>query len=379
MKTFLRGTLTAGLLAAAAAISAATMNLGARIVFESDDFQRKHKNGIRVVEYAINQRSDIYGEDSEILPHPYMLYVNKPNLFGRGFRQTDERGYRIVKQLPHQPGERQRRVLVLGGSTTYSYPYVANPDDAWPSQLQKKLGPRFEVINAGLGSATSAELLAGYAFRHRYLKPDIVIVHEGGNDVLAMMFEHYDPEYTHYRRQGTRPVPGPIDHAILRWGGWPAKIFYAHNWNTLATVFTPAPSSLELIPAFDALTRATNAPITGFERNIDLLAQMIQADGAIPVLFGFVQAREALLSRNRPDLIGKERAFTIGLERNLSAMKRIAAARHVDYIDPDAFHRDDDWFLDNCHLNETGEAAKASFVAKALAGFIGRADRPNRE
>jgi hypothetical protein len=42
------------------------------------------------------------------------------------------------------------------------------------------LGPGIEVINAGLSSATSAELLAGYIFRHRYLKPDIVIIDVGG-------------------------------------------------------------------------------------------------------------------------------------------------------------------------------------------------------
>ena len=53
------------------------------------------------------------------------------------------------------------------------------------------------MVNAGLPYATSAELLAGYMFRHRYLDPDLVIIHErGGNDTSPLMYEDYNPEYT---------------------------------------------------------------------------------------------------------------------------------------------------------------------------------------
>lgn len=116
---------------------------------------------------------------------------------------------------------------------------------------------------------------------------------------------------------------------MLRWGGWPAKILYAHNWNLLTTVFSPAPGSLAEIPRPTGFDRAEHAPTTGFERNLDLLVRTIVADGATPVLFGFVEAREAFLSRNRPDLAGLERAWKIGVERNLAVMRRIADARKI--------------------------------------------------
>jgi lysophospholipase L1-like esterase len=352
------------------ALSVVAINFGAKIVFQSQDFQSTHRNGIRVVEYALKQRADIYGEDSGIIPHPYLLYANRPVFFGEGFQQTDEAGYRIVPQPHRSPGERPKKVLVLGGSTTFSYPYVADPSNAWPSQLQKILGPAFEVTNAGLSSATTAELLAGYFFRHRYLKPDIVIIHEGGNDVLAMMFENYNAEYTHLRGPGTRPVAGPFDKAVLAWGGWPAKLVYAENWDQLTTVFSPLPFDLSRVAPAEALDRATNSPTTGFERNLDLLVRTIIADGATPILFGFVQAREQFISRNRLDLRGRERAWVVGLERNLDIMKRLAADRHLTYLDPHEFKTDDDWFIDNCHLNEVGEAAKAAFVARAYFGYL---------
>ena len=147
-------------------------------------------------------------------------------------------------------------------------------------------------------------------------------------------------------------------------------MLYADNWNLLTTVFSPQPSSLATIPPEVALERAQHAPTTGFARNLDLLVRAVQADGATPVLFGFVEAKEALLSRNRPDIAGLEHAWKTGLNRNLEIMKEIARARKVAYLDPEDFAADDDWFLDNCHLNEAGEAAKAAFVAKSISSLL---------
>jgi len=359
----------AALTSASLVVGAIAVNFGAGIAFKSDDFQRTHRNGIRVVEYVLHRRPDVYDEDSSIIPHPYLLYANRPGFSGMGFLQTDAAGYRIVPQPARAPTERPQKILALGGSTTFSYPYVADPANAWPAQLQKILGPGVEVINAGLSSATSAELLASYIFRHRYLKPDIVIIDVGGNDVMAMMFDNYRADYSHFRAQGTRPIAGKLDRNILAWGGWPARMLYAQNWNEHTTVFSPMPFDLARISPAQALERAERAPTNGFERNLDLLVRTIVEDGATPVLFGFTQAREQLISRNRPDLKGRERAWVVGVERNLEIMKRIASERHLTYIDPHDFKPDDDWLLDNCHLNEAGEAAKAAFVARALSSL----------
>ena len=346
------------------------VNFGSKLIYESADFQLTHRNGIRVVDYVMKQRPDIYGEDSEIIPHPYLLYTNRPGFVGKGFLQIDEGGYRIVPQPNRSPGEKPKKILILGGSTTFSYPYVPDPANSWPGALQKLLGPAYQVINAGLSSATTAELLADYMFRHRYLEPDIVIIHEGGNDVAAMMYENYNPEYTHLRAQGTRPIAGANDKKILAWGGWPAKLLYAQNWNELTTVFSPLPYDLSGVSPSDALDRAEYAPTVGFERNLGLLVRTIREDGATPVLFGFVQAREQFLSRNRGDLAGREHAWIVGVGRNLRIMKRIASEQGSMYLDPNDFETDDDWFLDNCHLNEVGEAAKAEFVASAIRPLL---------
>jgi lysophospholipase L1-like esterase len=356
------------LVVASVLLSVIAINYGSKLFYLSDGFQQKHQNGIRIVDYVQKKRADIYGEDSNIIPHPYLLYVNNPGYAAKGFVQHDSGGYRIVPQPERSGIARPIKILILGGSTSYSFPYVANPADSWPAVLQKLLGPRYEVINAGLSSATTAELLAGYMFRHRYLKPDIVIIHEGGNDVVAMLYGNYNPEYTHMRAQGSRPVAGRMDVLILKWGGWPARVIYAENWNSMPTVFSSVPFNAVLggPTSETANEMASTSPTEGFERNLSLLTRNIREDGAIPVLFGFVQAQEKNLSRNRPDLVGREHAVVIGLDRNLEVMQQIARQQNLLYLDPAKFKTDENWFLDNCHLNETGEEAKAQFVLGEL-------------
>lgn len=70
-------------------------------------------------------------------------------------------------------------------------------------------------------------------------------------------------------------------------------------------------------------------------------------------------------------LLGREHAWIVGVGRNLTIMERIAKDQRLIYLDPKDFAASDDWFLDNCHLNETGEAAKAQFVADGIKSLLG--------
>ena len=108
-----------------------------------------------------------------LLPHPYLLYNNIPNMQADGYQQTNSLGYRNDEFPLEKPAE-TIRILCLGGSTTYMWPYVKNPKDTWVARLETKLQAisrkRVQVINGGLNYGTSAEALAGYVFRHRFLK-----------------------------------------------------------------------------------------------------------------------------------------------------------------------------------------------------------------
>ena len=148
-------------------------------------------------EQALNER-----------PHPYLLWENTPEYISpEGIRQTNNLGYRNKEDLDFTKDAKVFRILALGGSTTWGY-LLDDPDDTWPSQLEGILNDalsensdfdKIEVINGGLNYATSAELLLHYLFRDRYLDPDIVIIHTGGNDAKLLLFHDYNPDYSFFR------------------------------------------------------------------------------------------------------------------------------------------------------------------------------------
>ena len=80
------------------------------------------------VEKALNER-----------PHPYLLWENTPEFVSEdGIRQTNNLGYRNKDDFEFTKAPNVFRILALGGSTTWGY-LLDDPDDAWPSQLEKML------------------------------------------------------------------------------------------------------------------------------------------------------------------------------------------------------------------------------------------------
>ena len=156
-------------------------------------------------------------------PHPYLTFENTPDYVHKKIKQTNGMGYRSQKETRIEKGDLKIRILALGGSTTYGQG-VDHPDEAWPAQLEVLLNNALgleskytvEVINGGLSWATSAELLNHYLYRDRYLSPDMVIVHSGGNDGGPLKHDGYTPEYTHWRtvRAGCGPS---ANHAHQSW------------------------------------------------------------------------------------------------------------------------------------------------------------------
>lgn len=180
-------------------------------------------NGKRTVDLYLGRTTEVRSggkeaEKASITPHPYLLYVHTPNMTVDGYQQTNSLGYRNTDFTVEKPAD-TIRIVVLGGSTTFMWPYVKNPADTWVARFETKLqaisSKQVQVINAGINYGTSAEALAGYVFRHRYLQPDIVIYHGGGNDVLPLFFDHYNPEYTHFKSAGSGRNPRPGEKRML--------------------------------------------------------------------------------------------------------------------------------------------------------------------
>ncbi len=317
--------------------------------------------------------------------HPYMLWVNSPNFINRnGIKETNNLGYRNSYDFDFIPGGEVTRILALGGSTTWGY-LIEDPQHTWPSKLESKLNnnsdlnKKYQVINGGLNFGTSAELLSHYVFRDRYLKPDIVILHVGGNDAGPMLFDNYNPEYTHFR-----PGIKPADIALRRGEKFIinniniVKLFYAFwlNKEYSFPVIVKQSKSNNYDEDYYLKNALMNEPM-GFERNMDILLRNIINDGALPIIFPFVLSSDEIYYNLEDD--AKKRAkytnnlwkgLKIALEKCMKVLKELSEKYNVLLIELDPNDIPIEFYLDHCHLSPSGESIKAEFVNNEIVKIL---------
>ena len=328
----------------------------------------KYNNGKRIVESNLGHKID--STQQSIISHPYLLYVNNPNYFD-SVKQHNSMGYRSP-EFKIMKDSNTIRVLTLGGSTTYGY-NNKNPQTTWSAKLQRKLqkltSKKVEVINGGLNYATSAELLTSYIFRHRYINADIIIFHEGGNDVCPEVFPNYNTEYSHFRSKGNRSQLRPRESFLLQSNVF--RLFYAVWLNNIGSVYNSQPYSFALLNKQKVLKRVTNdTNYIGFKRNINLLVKTAKLDNSNVFLMGFLNAPKEKICASRPDLKHIVEEVIYATNKNNEIMKNICSAQNINYINlnQDLFKME--WFMDNCHLKIQGEEMKAQIVFDQIKGLF---------
>lgn len=328
-------------------------------------------------EQALNER-----------PHPYLLWENTPEFISpEGIKQTNNLGYRNKEDINFTKEIGVFRVLTLGGSTTWGY-LLDDPADAWPSQLEELLNnallddsdfDRIEVINGGLNYATSAELLLHYLYRDRYLYPDIVVIHTGGNDAKLLLFHDYNPDYSDFRPGWEANV-----HRLRTGEGFLVrhsnivKLLYAFWLNDSAALphVNKQSKSFDLRPSYYEQNAKENEPI-GFERNLDLLLRNIVSDGAKPILFPFV-----LTSNEQFETLNAESAarvaftrkiregYVIALAKNYDVMERFSLEHQIPLVELSPGEIPTEYFLDDAHLSKEGEEIKARAIANQICQLV---------
>lgn len=328
----------------------------------------QYQSGKRLVEAFLGkgQREEVRSIDA----HPYLLYVNHPGHVD-SVLQHNSLGYRNP-EFEVKKDSNTLRILALGGSTTYGF-LNKNPESTWPAILEDKLEATLnqpvEVINAGLNYATSAELLAAYTLRHRYLEADWVLYHGGGNDAAPVVFPDYNPEYTHFRAGGKALTLRPLERVLLR--SYVFRIFYSLWLSPIETVYQSQPFSfLNLDPeqVQEAVQDSNN--YEGFRRNLDLLMQMVKMDGSQMAVIEFLTASPKKVGRRRKDLKPILPDFLAAIQQNQQIMQQLSAQHKIPYISLPEDQFTDRMFWDYCHLKPEGEAIKAAFIFQALAPQI---------
>lgn len=322
-----------------------------------------HHGGVFQVKRIIGDTS--IDKLQTIVSNPYSLYWNNPDYQDEFGYQFDRNGYRLND---YTPAKEEIRVLVLGGSTTNAYPYVKNRNKIWTSQLQGFLSHWLKkpvhVFNAGLPYGTSAELLVHFLLKGRYLKPHIVIFHEGGNDVAPLLFPGYKTDYSHFRASTTAGYKRLGERTLLK-HSYLARVVYS-IWMSETGIYQHQPYSFSQVSRSEALKMVETNDSPAFKSNVEVITREAASLGALVLLVGFLQADKNIIGRNRPDLLGLEEALIAGVEKHDNIMKAIADNLGEHFFKLDRIRFKQNWFLDNCHLNEEGEEEKAKQIFHAL-------------
>jgi lysophospholipase L1-like esterase len=332
--------------------------LAARLLFDLVTPQSGRK--------ALSQALDPAGEGvgwQFYRPHPYMLYELTP-----GVIDTNSLGYRGAEFNQTAP-EGVLRILTLGGSTTWGDGATDWPA-TWSAALERLLRARgvlAEVVNGGLSAATSAEIAAHFVHRHQALKPDLVILHVGWNDVGPLLLSTYDPTYRSFRGWKAPPLSlRPMELQMLQ-----SKFMQMlYTWwfkdaDLLSLLMFP--NEFYDVDGVTAMANVARHEPTGFARNLQAILAMSKALGAEVVLYPVpVAPRQIFELTPAPAAERTWEARLAALEKNRGVMRVLAARRGVTYWQGPEDLLSVEHFTDHAHTNDAGHARKAQFLADQL-------------
>jgi len=144
-------------------------------------------------------------------PHHYAIYIPRPGLATPEGLRHDSLGLRDAREFAPDPGA--IRIVFLGGSTTYTHDirdnsriFTAGLERLLNEHYRGELGERrIEVVNAGMGGATSAENLIRLIFHVSEVRPDLLVIQEGINDVPPRGMGVIQSDYGNYRKSWGPP------------------------------------------------------------------------------------------------------------------------------------------------------------------------------
>ncbi len=316
-----------------------------------------------------------------IEPHGEMGYRQRPNAVYRYINgataTSNSAGYRgPVVAGPKPPGT--IRVVLLGGSTTHGWGVADS--EAIDGYLRATLAARhpdqrFEVVNLAFDGHDAWQMFERFRSDGLPLDPDLVIAHEGVNDVR-------NARYANLQDRDPRALLWRTDLARLReeqQRGGPKPWTRLKHWSLVARLPGFVRSRSRRGSEFRSANRQTPHPEAAalFERNLERLADLAQPPH-IAVLFSTPPS--SLRTKYRPgarpqrDYWIVDAATTQAYRDSLAARMRGVAERRrargerVAYLAPRV---DVERFLDDAHLEAAGNRAVAVQWATAAAALLG--------
>ena len=297
------------------------------------------------------------------MPHHYLNYALNPDVPYCGVKQFN-RLYKIRRTEDIKSRDKVKwRAVVIGGSTTFGEG-LSREENTWPYLLEASIRQRYgidcDVINGGVGGYTLLENFIHYITILRHLKPNIVILFVGINDVSPRLFSQLKVDYSNYRKPWSSGQPVfRLPRDSLRWV-YPYRYYFLNkviietfDTGIAAVVSKKGPS----FKVWEAALKRNDSSL--YQATLDGFVRFVKSEGAklivVPQLFRVVR--------------GHDNIFMKGVVEHNDVNRKVAQKNNVLYLDgvlnPDLFVSSD--FLDNCHFSKAGSRK----MAKRIFDFLG--------
>ena len=134
--------------------------------------------------------------DMHYYPKPYVMFTGKPEAFGMSSIDMEPTGdedipfklnnlgFRSDHPFKKDKKEGVIRVVMLGGSTVFNGAPLSKSISGYLEQVMNSDGRNVEVMNFGAVSYASGQELSLLLHTVGDFNPDLVIVYDGGNDII---------------------------------------------------------------------------------------------------------------------------------------------------------------------------------------------------
>jgi hypothetical protein len=304
-----------------------------------------------------------------------MLYNPKdkdPSANRTGHYRTNEHGHRTTRSYPSEGLEGQYRILVLGGSTTFSSRVKLG--ETYSDQLQARLSTEFPdedilVMNAGKIGMATFEMIPYYFDYQQKHGANLTIFHTGKNDAT----EKIRPENTEaglVTRVKLKPWPGQSALLSNYWTGpllrYPSAIYYGRT-SEAARIADETKTYIEKTKMTLLLEKATEYPI-GFYNRLERMTKQARSNGSKVILFPVPTRTDVADGFSEKWWKIQETA----VQKNVVAMEDLAKKQRTGFLKIDPYAIPLNGWFDYCHLEKEGEIVKGNFLAKYIIeeGFI---------
>lgn len=313
------------------------------------------------LEYSLY--TDINIHEQRYIPHQFLNYYPNPE-FKKGKTYHNSLGYRN-KEFPVKKPDGVFRIVVLGGSTTYTVT-VDDNEKTFPARLEQVLREEYgydnvEVINAGVGGYNSWETLINLQFRVLDIDPDLIIEYEGANDVHARFVNpaSYKGDDSGKRKQWTPPSIPILERSaflrtILRKIGLTDQV-EVEDFTKTNTAY--GPYSVAKRNPMELLDK--NPPIY-FRRNLNNMVAISKANNIDIVLVTWACSTYFNDYTSTP-------YHQRGYEENNEVVREVAKSNGIPLFDfASVMPMDIKYWADGRHVNELGAEKQAELFAEFI-------------